>query len=109
VNTNQDYFRGWFTNSGRIELRLRQSDSEAGHHQGDCSQDVQELLELPYIYNQLDALDSDLIAAELREYGCWDDAELSDHSANLERLLWIACGDIQEESFDCGEEGLEFD
>ena len=101
MNTNQDYFRWWSTSSGRIELQLWQSDSEAGHHQGDCLQDVQELLTLPYIYNQLDALDSDLIAAELGEYGCWDDAELSDHSVNLERLLWIACGDIQEEYFDC--------
>lgn len=100
MNTKQDYFRWWSTGSGRIELQLWQSDSETGYHQGDCLNDVQELLTLPYIYNQLDALDSDLIAAELGEYGAWDDEELSDHSANLERLLWIACGDIQEEYFD---------
>jgi len=97
MSANQDYLRWWSTSSGRIELQLWLSDSSAGHHQGDCLQDVQELLAVPYIYNQLVVLDSDLIAAELGEYGCWDDAELGDHSANLERLLWIACGDIQEE------------
>jgi hypothetical protein len=100
MNTKQDCLRWWSTGSGRIELQLRQSDSETGHHQGDCLNGVQELLAVPYICNQLNALDSDLIAAELGEYGAWDDEELSDHSANLRRLLWIACGDIQEEYFD---------
>jgi len=32
----------------------------------------------------------------LRDCGAWDDDELSDHDANLDRLLWIACGDIVE-------------
>ena len=104
MSTKTDCLRWWSTGSGRIELQLWQSDSEAGSHQGDCQNDVQELLAVPYIYNQLDALDSGLIATELGEYGAWDDEELRDHCANLERLLWIACGDIQEEYFDCEQE-----
>jgi|DEB0MinimDraft_6_1074348.scaffolds.fasta_scaffold12647_7 hypothetical protein len=100
MSSNQDYFRRWTTGSGRIELRLWLSDSEKGHHQGECLNDVQELLTVPYIYKQLDALDSELIAAELKEYGAWDADELGDHSANLERLVWIACGDLQDEYFE---------
>jgi hypothetical protein len=104
MNTNQDCLRWWSTGSGRIEFQLRQSDSGAGSHQGDCLNDVQELLTVPYIHNQLDSLDSDLIADELREYGAWDAEELSDHCANLERLLWIACCDLQDSYFDCEQE-----
>lgn len=31
-------------------------------------------------------------AAYLRGYGAWDDAELADHNANLERLIWLTAG-----------------
>ena len=37
----------------------------------------------------------DQIRTELREYGCWDDEELSDDEANRQRLLWIGCGEWQ--------------
>jgi large repetitive protein len=30
----------------------------------------------------------------LDEYGAWDDKELRDHAQNLQRILWLACGDI---------------
>lgn len=33
---------------------------------------------------------------KLREYGAWDDEELADHAQNLQRILWIAAGDITE-------------
>jgi hypothetical protein len=51
---------------------------------------------LPSIKKQLDRLDPDRVREVLRDYGAWDQAELSDHDANLDRLLWIACGDIVE-------------
>lgn len=51
---------------------------------------------VPSIEKQLNKLDPSLVAKELKEYGAWDSVELSDHSANLSRLLWIACGDIKE-------------
>jgi hypothetical protein len=44
----------------------------------------------------LKKLDSALVALCLKEYGAWDAAELSDHEANLTRLLWCACCDIAE-------------
>jgi hypothetical protein len=51
---------------------------------------------VPSIKKQLDRLDPDRVREVLRDYGAWDDNELSDHDANLDRLLWIACGDIVE-------------
>ncbi len=89
----------WFTtSSGLIELKLTKAQASIGSHQGQCDSDVAFLRTLPAIKRQLAKLSPKLVASELKEYGAWDDAELSDHDANLSRLLWIACGDIQEES-----------
>jgi len=30
----------------------------------------------------------------LGDYGAWTRHDLSDHGANLSRILWIACGDL---------------
>ena len=91
--------RKWFsTSSGRIELQLSMRDAEIGSHQGQCDDDVRFLSKLPYIARQLAALNSDLLRRELKEYGAWNADELADHQQNLQRILWIACGDIVEES-----------
>lgn len=42
---------------------------------------------------------ADTCRAYLFHYGAWDTDELSDHDANLRRLVWIVAGDIRE----CGE------
>ena len=91
-------FTEWFsTSSGRIELQLSLSDAESASQPGkDASEDIEALRRLPYIAKQLDAIDADLLRSELREYGAWDDAESADHEKNLDRILWIACGDISD-------------
>lgn len=38
------------------------------------------------------------IRAELAEYGAWDDAELADDEMNRRRIVWIAAGNIKEET-----------
>lgn len=38
--------------------------------------------------------------AYLRGYGAWDDAELADHDANLNRLVWLLGCDLREQG--CG-------
>ena len=87
----------WWTESlGRIELQLTRAQAHTGHHQGQCDADIAELRRVPAIRRQLDKLPAPLVAECLREYGAWDDAELSNHDANLSRLLWVACGDIVE-------------
>ena len=89
--------RRWFsTSSGRIELQLSLDDARTGSHSGRCDDDIAFLRKLPYVAKQLDALAPALVAEELRGYGAWNDGELADHDANLDRLLWIACGDITE-------------
>ena len=88
----------WFsTSSGRIELKMTKAQAESASHQGQCDDDVKALSEVPAIRRQLAKIDPALLRAELRDYG-WDDAELADHAQNLRRLLWIAAGDIVEES-----------
>lgn len=90
----------WFSSSsGKIELSIPLDDAASGYHSGHCDNDIAELLEKPLIKAQMMDIDPKLLAEELREYGAWNDAELSNHADNLARLLWIACGDIVENNF----------
>ena len=86
----------WTDSYGFIELTITKAQEHAGHHQGQCDRDIADLRRVPSIKKQLDRLDPDRVREVLRDYGAWDQAELSDHDANLDRLLWIACGDIVE-------------
>lgn len=88
----------WSTGSGRIELAISRPDARSGSHQGRCDDDVFALSRVPYIAKQLAKIDPELLADELSEWGVWDDEELADHEQNLQRILWLACGDIVEES-----------
>jgi len=87
----------WSTGSGRIELNITKAQARIGHHQGDCGNDIAWLVTHPSINRQLHGLNADLLRSELREYGAWDDAELTDYHQNIRRLVWIACGDICEQ------------
>lgn len=89
----------WSESLGRIELQIAREDAESASHPGPCDADIARLRDVPYIREQLDRLPPALVAECLREYGAWDAEELADHDANLDRLLWIACGDISEEVF----------
>jgi hypothetical protein len=75
--------------------------ARAASHQGQCDLDVLELSRHPVIARQLAAIKPETLVAELREYGAWDDDELSDHAQNLQRLLWLMAGDIVEEEAAC--------
>lgn len=89
----------WWTESlGRIELQITRRQAESCSHPGPCDNDVARLREEPAIKNQLAKLPPELVAECLSEYGAWDEEELADHDANLNRLLWVACCDITEES-----------
>ena len=86
--------REWFGNY--VGLTLTLAEARRGYHIGDCNDDVAALAAEPHIAAQLDALDAADLVRELREYGCWDADELSDHRANQRRLLWIVSGDTAE-------------
>jgi hypothetical protein len=46
----------------------------------------------------LERIDPVALRKELAEYGAWDEQELADHEQNIQRILWIAAGDIVENS-----------
>lgn len=85
------------SSSGRIELQMTLAQARAGYHQGSCDADVEWLSQQPDIVAQLDKSNPETLAGELKEYGAWDDEELADHDQNLQRLVWLASGDIVEE------------
>jgi hypothetical protein len=88
----------WFTSSsGRIEFQLTREQVMQGHHQGACDDDVEALASDPTIADQLSCVSTDIMALELREYGAWSPEELEDRDANIRRLIWLACSDIQDQ------------
>lgn len=87
----------WYSSeSGRIELQMTMEQARSASHQGQCDADVKALSQVPNIARQLAKIDPVVLAAELRAYGAWDTKELANHEQNLQRLLWIAAGDIVE-------------
>lgn len=88
--------RHWCDSYGRLELAIPLDDARACSHSGDCSGDVAALAARPDIAAQLQAMSAARVRVCLAEYGTWDAAELRDHGQNLERLLWLACGDISD-------------
>jgi hypothetical protein len=86
----------WTESLGRIELQITKKQAACCSHPGPCDMDVEALLKAPSIARQLKKLDPAIVAACLKEYGAWNELELSDHKENLTRLLWCACCDISE-------------
>ena len=86
----------YWTRNGDFELNITKRQAEACSHSGQCDTDVLELSNTPAIRKQLDKIKPAALTNELRDFGAWDDEELSNHEANIQRILWIACGDISE-------------
>ncbi len=85
----------WYISThGNIEIELTEEEAGLGSHPGQCDADVAYLHTLPHIKEQLDKIDPADLREELKGYGAWDDTELSNHDDNLDRILWLACGDI---------------
>lgn len=79
----------------RFELPMPKDCACDCHHQGVCDEDV------AYWAKELDRpknITPELLKAELKEYGAWDNEQLNDDSANWERLIWIAAGNLQEDT-----------
>jgi hypothetical protein len=89
----------FFASFNSFEIKLPETCVNACHHSGSCDADVNLWLKDKYVAKQLSKIDPDILADELMEYGAWDENQLSNHSDNLARILWIACGNIQEEQF----------
>lgn len=79
----------WLSGCGGVEIELTQDQVDSVCHPGPNDLAVQAL--------PRPDLDPDKVRKVLREYGAWDDDELRDNAANLQRILWIACWDCYEE------------
>jgi len=62
------------------------------YHQGRCDEDVDYWVKRVTI-----DVEPSTLATELKEYGAWDDCELSDHEQNKCRILWLAAGNYHDE------------
>lgn len=106
VNTGKAGLLWYTSSSGRIELQMTWEQAESVSHSGQCDSDVSELSRVPEIKAQLDKIDPAILAGELKEHGAWSADELADHAQNLQRILWLAGGDIRDnDGCDCGERG----
>ncbi len=103
-----DESKRWWTESlGRIEFHMTLEQAETvplSVQQGTADASCLELSQNKEILEQLDKYTPELIAECLSEYGTWDDEQLKDHEENIQRLLWLAASDIQEQEDEEDEE-----
>jgi len=85
-----------FAQFDRFSLEITKEQASTGSHPGPCEGDVYALSLVPAIRRQFDKILPEDIAATLRGYGAWNEEDLEDHAENIQRILWIACGDIMD-------------
>lgn len=86
--------------NGLVELEIPKEVVTKGFHCGQCDNDVEELINMPFIKNQLDKYSDQELINSLSEV--WDDSNTiknADRKTNEMRAVWIACGNIQEELY----------
>ena len=87
----------WESSSGRIVLNIPARTYKQVPTSGAADDVIEKLVFMPVIMRQFMLIPDALLVETLREYGAWNDAELSDRLNNLHRLLWIACLDLHED------------
>jgi len=87
------YFNRFFIDLTRAEVR-------SIPRSGAADDAVAELVGKLHVSLQLDRIGAALVRDELREYGAWDEKELSDDQQNRHRIGWLATGNIREEVLD---------
>lgn len=83
-----------------FDLYFTRQDVDSVPLSGQCDDAVKIIAKKPYIERQFANIDNSKLINELKEYGAWDNVELQDKQANIERIIWIACGDIKENLFE---------
>ncbi len=78
----------------RFEIEMTMNQANSASHQGRCDEDVEYLLTNRKIQNQLKKISDETLAAELKEYGAWDEEELKNRQDNEQRIIWLAAGEI---------------
>jgi hypothetical protein len=76
------------------EIKMTMEQAKTCSHSGPCDADVLELSKEKAIARQIKKIDPIALAKELAEYGAWNAYELANHEQNIQRILWIAAGNI---------------
>ena len=85
----------WTSTTGKIELEMTAEQAASVHHSGPCDDDVMALSKVPAIAEQLEKIDKNVLRGVLLEYGF---EQLIFHKQNIQRILWLAGCDIDEEN-----------
>ena len=88
----------WTNGSGNIELQFTQEQAESVPLSGAADAAIDDLMLDEEIIAQVRELSVEDVREELREYGAWDEEELSDHTSNVRRLIWLAAYQVREEN-----------
>lgn len=80
----------YITESLNITKAVANECSRSGNNE----YSVNYYMNLPKYKKQLLKLDKEQVRQELNDLGAWEDDELKNHEDNLQRLFWLACGNI---------------
>lgn len=84
-----------YSNYGN-DLRITRKDAAFCSQSGNMEANCKQIMQKAYIKKQLDGLNPENLAKELKEYGEWDSDELQNHEENILRWFWLSCCDISE-------------
>mgnify|MGYP003453680661 CR=1 FL=1 len=77
-------------------LNITKAVAEECSRSGNNEYSVNYYMNLPKYKKQLLKLDKEQVRNELNDLGVWEDDELENHNDNLQRLFWLACGNISD-------------
>lgn len=98
MNASKPTKAAYFNYIGSIELPV--DIIEMCPLSGSCDCAIAAMRKLPEVISELSQIDAAALIKELAQYGAWEPEELQNHENNLDRILWLACSDIQEGKFD---------
>ena len=84
-----------YSNYGN-DLKITRNDANFCSQSGDMEQNCKQVMKKPYIKKQLEKLEPEKLAKELKEFGAWDSEQLENHEENILRWFWSSCCDISD-------------
>lgn len=97
MNASKPTKAAYFNYIGSIELPIEIVNMCPKSGAADTA--ISEMLKLQEVIAEVNGIDKEKLKLELREYGAWSESELNVHEDNITRILWIACGNIQDELY----------
>lgn len=75
------------------QIKISPKDIKLLTKPGDATENVKMVAKKLYMVKQLANIPKESLVKELKEYGAWDDEELSNHNENLLRWIWICASE----------------